>query len=182
MKTLLKIFFILSVCISACSQKPKKVKIHEVTLYELPEDRFLINFWKDFSTIFNSLDTALVRKVSLDSIWLWGDHISSSEFINRYYKGYSSSDFLGILDTSKIRYSSIGCYPSPPIKEAVKRQYSDAFNCEQILIIKDTLGSIVKGIEFTFLETTQGYRLFGIDYTSYFWRRDSMVDTTTINE
>jgi hypothetical protein len=182
MKTLLKIFFILTLCISGCSQKPKKVKIHEVTLYELPEDRLLISFWKEFSAKFNSLDTAAVRKVSLDSIWLWGDHIASDEFINRYYSGYSSSDFLGILDTNKIIYSSIGCHPSPIVKEAVKQQNSDAFKCRKIAIITDTVGSIGKGIEFSFLETTNGYRLFGISYTSYFWRMYGMVDTTTTNE
>ena len=177
MKALLIIFFILSLCISACSNKPKKFKIQEI---ELPEDRALINFWKDFSIKFNLLDTADVRKISLDSIWLWGEYISSKEFIKRYYSGYSSADFSGILDTNKIRYSSIGCHPDPPVKEAIKKQYSDAFNCRQVTIIRDTIGSIAKGIEFTFLETTKGYRLFGINYASYYWRMDnSMVDTTT---
>ena len=161
-----------------CSNNPKKVILKEI---ELPETRKLINFWKDFSIKFNSLDTAAVRSVALDSIWLWGDHISSSEFINRYYTGYSSSDFSGILDTNKVKYSSIGCYPSPPVKEAIKQQYADAFSCEQVLVIKDTLGSIVKGIEFSFLQTSKGYRLFGIQNSSSYWRfGNSVADTTTV--
>lgn len=183
MKPLLITLFIFSLCISSCSNESKKVKIQEVTLIETPEDRALINFWKDFSIKFNLLDTADIRKISLDSIWLWGEHISSTEFIKRYYNGYSSTKFPGILDTNKIRYSSIGCYPAPPIKEAIKKEYDNTFRCRQIAIIKDTIGPTVKGIEFTFLETTKGYRLFGINYASYYWRMDnSIVDTTTKTE
>jgi hypothetical protein len=183
MKTLFKILLIFSLCISACSNKSKKIKIQEVTLVELPEYRALVDFWKDFSIKFDLLDTAYVRKISLDSIWLWGEHISCNKFIKRYYSGYSSTDFSGILDTNRIRYSSIGCHPNPPIKEAIKKQYGDAFECRQVTIIRDTIGSIVKGIEFTFLETTRGYRLWGINYDSYYWRMDnSIIDTITIAE
>jgi hypothetical protein len=176
-----KVFFIVCIFLAACAQQPRKVKVHEMILQESPVDRFLVNFWKDFSANFNARDTAEVRKVSLDSIWLWGDHIGSNEFIRRYYKGYSSADFVGILDTNKIRYSSIGCHPSPKLEEAVKLKYSDACNCQTITISKDTVGSVVEGMEFTFLETTTGYRLFGINHSSYYWRYDSMVDTTIAN-
>ncbi len=151
---------------SSCSNQSNKVKIHEVTLVELPEKRAFINFWKGFSTKFNSLDTATIRVMTLDSIWLWGDKIPSTEFLRRYHDGYSISDFIGILDTNKVMYSSIGCDPSPHIKEAIRQQYSKAFNCDQVLLVQDTAGSIVNGIEFSFLQTTKGYRLFGIKYSS----------------
>ncbi len=90
--------------------------------------------------------------------------------MNRYYTGYSSSDFSEILDSNKVKYSSIGCHPSPPVKEAIKQQYADAYNCEKVLVIKDTLDSIVKEIEFSFLQTNKGYRLFGINNSSSYWR------------
>ena len=178
---MVKGFVILCIFLAACSQQPGKVKVHEMILQESPVDRFLVNFWKDFSAKFNARDTAEVRKVSLDSIWLWGDHIGSNEFIRRYYKGYSGADFSGILDTNKIRYGSIGCHPGPKVKDAVKLEYSDACNCQTIIISQDTVDAIVKGMEFTFLETTKGYRLFGINHSSYYWRYDNMVDTTIAN-
>jgi hypothetical protein len=160
-----------------CSNNPETVVIKEV---ELPETRELINFWKDFSIKFNSFDTVSIRSIALDSIWLWGDLVSANEFLNRYSSGYSSSNFAGILDMNKAMYSSIGCHPSPPIKEAIKRQYSDACNCDQVLVVQDTVGSTVKGIEFSFLQTTKGYRLFGIKYSSAYWQYDlSLPDTTT---
>lgn len=77
-------------------------------------------------------------------------------------------------------YSSIGCHPSPPVEEAIRRQYSDACNCDQVLLVQDTVGSIVKGIEFSFLQTNKGYRLFGIKYSSSYWQYGfSSPDTTT---
>ena len=177
-------FLIFALSISflfACSNKSKKLKIYEITIVEPPERRALINFWKEFSIKFNSLDTASVRSIALDSIWLWGDKISSKEFMQRYYKGYSDSLFSGILDTNKIIYSSIGCHPSPAIAEAIRRQYSDAFNCEEVLIVQDTTGSVVNGIGFSFLQTSEGYRLFSLKYSSSYWRYDNPVDTTTID-
>jgi hypothetical protein len=131
----------------ACSNNPKTVIIQEI---EIPESREFIDFWKNFSIKFDSLDTIAIRNFALDSVWLWGDHISSNEFINRYYTGYLNSDFSGILDTNKVKYSSIGCHPSPPIEEAIKRDYSDAYNCDQVLVVQDTTGSVVSGIEFSF--------------------------------
>jgi hypothetical protein len=183
MRNLLKILLLLGLSNSACSNKSKKIIMEEITLTETPEDRSLINFWREFSVKFNSLDTSALRKVSLDSIWLWGDHISSNEFIKRYHSGYpNSTDFSGLLDTNKIRYSTVGCYPNPPVKEAIKVKYDNAFKCRQIAVITDTLGSLVKGVEFSFLVTTKGYRLFALDYCTYYWRFDnSIIDTTTKN-
>lgn len=183
MKLLLLIFVFLNFSISACYNKPGKAKVKKITIVELYEPRAFIDFWKGFSIKFNSLDTALVRSIALDSIWLWGDFVTSNEFITRYYSGYSDSDFLGILDTNKIRYGSIGCYTNPTIKDAIQREDSKAFNCMEAAIIQDTVGSIINGIEFSFLETSKGYRLFGIEHASYYWRMDnSLVDTTAIEK
>jgi hypothetical protein len=160
-----------------CSSNPETVVLNEI---ELPERREFINFWKSFSTKFNAIDTISIRSIALDSIWLWGDHVSSNEFMTRYSAAYSSSDFRGILDTSKTKYSSIGCHPSPPVEDAIKQQYSDACHCDQVLVVQDTVGSVVKGIEFSFLETTKGYRLFAIDYSSSYWEYDFLGPDTTI--
>jgi hypothetical protein len=177
------LIFTLIILFSACLNKSNKLNIRIVTFGEPPERRAFINFWKGFSVKFDSHDTAAVSTLILDSVWLWGDKISSKEFIQRYRDGYSSVDFVGILDTTKTKYSSIGCHPSPPIKEAIKRQYSNSFNCDQVLVIQDTVGSIVNGIEFTFLQTSKGHRLFGIKYFSSYWRYDNAeTDTTALNQ
>jgi hypothetical protein len=148
----------------ACSNKAKPKKL---VVVEIPSDKALISFWKDFSIKFNSLDTAAIIRISLDSVWLWGDIVSSEDFIKRYASGYSSTDFRGILDLNNTSYGSIGCHPSPPIAQAIKQEYSDAFSCKEVTIINDTIESTVKATKFTFLETTVGYRLFGIDNFSY---------------
>ncbi|MBK6825896.1 MAG: hypothetical protein IPG86_03000 [Chitinophagaceae bacterium] len=154
-----------------------------MTIIETPETRAFINFWIEFSSKYNSLDTTSIKSIALDSIWLWGEITSSKEFMNRYYTGYSTSKFAGILDTNKAVYSSIGCHPSPPVADAIKRQYSKACNCETVLVVQDTTGSLVNGIEFSFLQTSKGYRLFGLQYSSRYWRFDnSIVDTTTIEQ
>ena len=167
---------------SACStnrSEKERYKIVELNYREDPETKRFINFWRDFSQKFNSLDTASVKKISLDTIWLWGEKISSEIFIKRYWVGYSSSGFSKfILDSNKTTYSSIGCHPSPPVKEAIKREYGDACNCQQV-IINDTVGLEINALEFSFLNTTKGYLLFGIKNYSYNWSRvNSMVDTT----
>ena len=182
MRVLFSIFVLFIFLSSSCSSKSKKVKIQEMTLVDFPVTRAFINFWKDFSIKFNSLDTTSIKIITLDSIWLWGDKISSKEFIRRYYKGYSASNFAGILDTNMVMYSSIGCHPSPPIAQAIRRQYSDAFNCENVLVVQDTTGSVVNGIKFSFLQTTKGYRLFSVEYSSSYWRYDNSIDTTTIDQ
>jgi hypothetical protein len=165
----------------ACSNRSKKVT--EVTIVEIPPDKVVVDFWKDFSIKFNSKDTVYLRIITLDSIWLWNDKISSNEFLSRYSKGYSSSDFEGILDSNRIEFSEVGCHPSPPIKEAIKQEYTKAFQCDQVLIIQDTAGSLVNGIKFSFLKTTKGYRLFGIEYSSSYWRYDfDGIDTTAVDQ
>ena len=159
-----------------CSNNPKTVIIQEI---ELPETREFINFWKDFSIKFNSMDTGAIRKVTLDTIWLWGDRVPSIDFIERYFSNYSSTDFSRIiLDTTKTSYSSIGCHPSPPVDGAIKLEYSDAFNCQEVTI-KDTIGTTVDVLEFTFLKTTNAYKLFGIKRYDYSLSQvDPMIDTT----
>jgi hypothetical protein len=161
-----------------CSPKQKEVEVTDITLTEDPETRAFINFWKEFSLKFNSLDIESVKKITLDSIWLWDESVSSTDFIKRYSKGYLSSDFPKIiLDTNKTSYSSIGCHPDPPVVEAIKREYSDAFNCRTVAI-NDTMGAIVAVLEFSFLETTKGYRLMGMKNYSYDWSLiDPMIDT-----
>lgn len=164
-----------------CTPKQKETKVSEIVLTETedPETRAFINFWEEFSLKFNSLDTESVKKITLDTIWLWGDRVSSIDFIKRYSDGFSSSGFSNIiLDTNKTSYSSIGCHPSPPVFEATKQEYGDAFNC-QTVTINDTLGTTVNALKFSFLKTTNGYMLFGINNYSYPWTRiDPMVDTT----
>jgi len=165
----------------ACSNK---AKTNKVVVVEIHSDTALINFWKDFSIKFKSLDTAAIRRISLDSVWLWGEIVSSKDFIKRYTSIYSSTDFRGILDLNNTSYGSIGCLPSPPISDAIKREDSDAFSCKEVTIIKDTIGSTVKAIQFTFLETTVGYRLVGIDDYPYpiGYFNSPPVDTTTKKE
>ncbi len=144
----------------------------------------IINFWKDFSVKFNSLDTAAIKQISLDSVWLWGDKISSQNFIKRYASGYSISDFRGILDLNNTSYGSIGCYPSPPIADAIKQEYDDAFDCKEVTIINDTVGSTVEAKKFTFVKTTVGYRLLGIGNYPYpiGYYNSSPVDTTVMQK
>lgn len=128
---------------------------------------------------FISLDTAAFRKNTLDSVWLWGDRVSSTDFIKRYSGDYSNTNFSKIiLDTSKTSYSSIGCHPSPLIEEAIRQEHGDAFDCKEVTI-RDTLDFLVNALEFTFLKTTKGYRLFGLKNYSYNQSRvDRIVDTT----
>lgn len=168
-------------CANDSDESEEMVIREEFITEELPERRALINFWKTFSKQFNSRDTAAIRSIALDSIWLWGDKVSANEFMQRYYKGYTDSDFFGILDTNKVMYSSIGCHTSQVVKDAVRPEYPDAFNCEQVLIVQDTTGSVVNGIEFSFLQTTKGYLLFGLKYSSSYWSYNSKVDTTTVD-
>lgn len=183
------ILLILTVHLLCCTPKEKKAKITEVVLTETEDlkTRAFINFWKDFSLKFNSLDSESIKKITLDTIWLWGDRVSSMDFIKRYHDSYSSSDLPKIiLDTNKTSYSWIGCHPVSPINNAVKdydeitKKYRNACNCMEATI-NDTIGSAVNAYKFTFLETTKGYRIFGITSYSHSWApANSSVDTTTV--
>lgn len=180
------LLIVLMFCLHGCIKKQKKVKLQEIWTNQSPEEKAFISFWKEFSIKFNSRDTVAMWQIVLDSIWLWGDEVSSNEFIKRYYKGYSSADFLGILDTNKIMYSPIGCVPSPIPEGAIRVQpgYGYGFVCRKATISQDTVGSVVQGIQFTFLETLTGYRLSELNYSSYYWRPPEYngVDTTLINQ
>jgi hypothetical protein len=184
MRYLFKIASFSFLIFAACSTRSNRVKNKKIIrVVELADDA-LIRFWKDFSIKFNSLDTAAIKQIILDSVWLWGDNISSQNFIKRYASGYSISEFRGILDLNNTSYGSIGCYPSPPVAEAIKQEYSDAFSCKQVTIINDTVGSTVNAIKFSFLETTRGYRLSGINNYPYpvGYYNSSPVDTTVIQK
>jgi hypothetical protein len=148
---LIPVFFIS--CFLSCSKKYKS-KVVELTLIETAEERALKKFWRDFSVRFDSKDTALIKAIVLDT------------------KGYTSSDISGILDTNRVIYGSIGCTPYLPVKDAIKRFDSDACNCSEILVVRDSAGPLVYGAEFTFLETLTGYRLLGIKHASRYWRFD----------
>ncbi len=183
MKYLITVFLIPGFYLLACSSDPKKVTSNNFVLNDIPENPALINFWKDFSVKFNRSDSAALREITLDSIWLWREKVSCNEFLKRYHSGYSPTKFPGITDTNNVRYSTIGCYPTPMVKEAIKQQYNDAYNCRQVEIINDTIGSVVQGTEFTFLETSIGYRLFGINSFSYpLHKENTLVDTTPASE
>jgi hypothetical protein len=167
-------------------EKPKAVLIvYDVAAPEDPETSAFILFWRDFSLKFNSLDTASTRKITLDSIWLWGVHVSSAEFMKRYYNGYSNSDLPKmILDVKNTSYGSVGYLPDPPVGGAiVKGKDGNFFSCKEATI-RDTIGAEVTTLEFTFLQTTRGYKLFGISFYTYNWSLgfpfDSMVDTTAM--
>jgi hypothetical protein len=166
---LIPVFFIS--CFLSCSKKYKS-KVVELTLIETAEERALKKFWRDFSVRFDSKDTALIKAIVLDTVWLWDKKVSSKEFLSRYTKGYTSSDISGILDTNRVIYGSIGCTPYLPVKDAIKRFDSDACNCSEILVVRDSAGPLVYGAEFTFLETLTGYRLLGIKHASRYWRFD----------
>jgi hypothetical protein len=159
-------------------------------LVEQPETIAFINFWKDFSLKFKLLDTKYVKKHCLKELWFWGEKLSITGFFKNYYYGYSDSGLLNpgllkvILDTNKTHYGTIGCTPSAPVKNAVRRYPEETerdkgtCNCWQA-IIRDTSGSVVKAHEFTFLETTTGYKLFEMTSYTYEWYSTSpMVDTT----
>lgn len=162
---------------SSCTNGTETVILHEI---ELPETREFKNFWKEFSVKFNSLDTAAVKKTFLDTVWLWGARVSSADFINRHFDNYLNTDISEIiLDTTKTSYSSIGCHPSPPVEEAIQQEYGNAFDCQEVNI-RDTIGSVVNSIEFTFLRTTKGYKLFGLKRYNYSWSRiEQRIDTTS---
>ncbi len=185
MRFLFSILVLLVNLTSACLDKSEKVKMHVMTLVDPPENKEFVTFWKEFSLKFNSLDTVSIKRISLDSIWLWGDHVSSRNFIRRYYDGYAKTDLsMVILDTNKTSYSWIGCNPSPPVENAVKdydvqrKKYMDACNCMEATI-NDTIGSTINASKFTFLETTKGYRIFGITSYSHSWTDAiPLVDTT----
>lgn len=165
----------------SCSERPgeKKYKEIVINLNDNPEMKAFVDFWKIFSFKFYSLDTAIVKKNTLDSIWLWGDHISSAEFMRRYSTGYSAKEHSGILDTAHANYSSIGCHPSPYVAEAIKQRYSDACVCRTVECNLDTVGNEIECMRFAFLETTKGFRLFGINIYHVPLSRDyNVVDTT----
>lgn len=167
----------------ACSEKPEKVKIVEITLNESPEARRFIGFWKDFSGKFNASDTTLVRKFILDSVWLWNREISANDFMRWYKRKYSASGFLGILDTNKAIFRSVGCVPSPPVAGAIRHETPKLMSCREVLIVQDTAGPIVSGIEFTFLETTKGYRLLSVGRGHEYWRPpDAILDTVAVSQ
>jgi hypothetical protein len=177
---------VLTFYILSCTPKQIEPAGSVLVVQDINEDaqtRRFINFWKEFSIEFDSLDTANVKKVTLDTIWLWGERVSRTDFIKRYFIGYSNSGFSRIiLDTNKTDYSGIGCVPSPPVKDAVKdlnqpKIIGETFNCREVTI-RDTLGAAADALQFTFLETTTGYRLFGASlYTYSLSSRNPMVDT-----
>jgi len=155
---------------------------------ELPERRAFINFWKNFSLKFKLLDTTFIKKHSLKKIWFWGKGVPTSAFFkdyynhNKYFNLLNDELFKIILDTNKTDYGTIGCSPSIPVKNAVRRQEDNEFyNCWQV-IIRDTLGPLVTAYQLSFLETKADYKFLDVYSYTYKWsettQTNKMVDTT----
>lgn len=169
MKQYVLSFILFAFCAFSCRDASNGASRDEITvvLDEVAPDSSLVNFWTEFSRRFNSVDTAYVGELALDTVWLWGERVGKRDFIKRYRDGYSQSGISRvILDSQKITYSSISCRPFPIVKEAVRRGIHGAYDCKQVILL-DTIGSKIVAIEFDLLNTKGGYRIFGIERYNY---------------
>lgn len=136
-------------------------------------------FWKDFSAKFNAVDTAAIKMITPDSIWLWGDRTSRKDFITRYATSYTAANFRGLLDTTIFQCEVTGCNPSLPLADLIPRRNTGyRYNCWKVTTINDTVNSTVEAIIFRFAETTKGYRLEEINYGNYYLIDDKPLNDT----
>ena len=157
----------LSLIISNCSPKLQSIKLEDTITTPSKDDQQFQVFWLALIDSLKNSQDQYLKVISLDSVWAGDSLYSSNVFFQKCYsKTFNERRITLLSDTTKIRYTWTEANPSGMTTDAKKRiiKVGKIYRFRQVEISKIKKGVVHPSIDVDFIETTQGYKFYGVSY------------------
>lgn len=132
------------------------------------DDLKFLAFWKIFAASVKEPGLKNFRNIALDSLIICDRLLSTGNFIDKCFGEVIDDEVRKrVIDRTKLEYTSAdveftNLFTSNARKEIVR--VGNKYRFRQMLVTRSTKNSNPPTVRFDFIETKNGYRLFGIDH------------------
>jgi len=133
------------------------------------DDLKFLAFWRTFVASVKEPGLNNFRNIALDSLMICDRLLSTGDFINKCFGEVIDDEVRKrIIDKTKLEYTSAeveftNLFVSNARKEIVK--VGNQYRLRQMLVTRSTKNDNPPTVQFDFIETKKGYRLYGIDHS-----------------
>jgi hypothetical protein len=134
------------------------------------DDLKFLAFWKYFATSLKAPDLKNFRKIALDTLYVCDQLLPVDRFVDKCFNEVIDDEVRKrIVDRTKLEYSSIEVEFYNLLTSQVKREIrkmGDSYRLRKMEVTRSSKNDNPPTIYFDFIETKNGYRLYGI---SHYW-------------
>lgn len=145
--------------------EPPQLAPISISLYKV--DSSLIPFWKNFSQLIKRSDIRKLREITLDSLVICDKILPSNHFFSHCYTKIFNRKLLSQLKIkSLVNYTWTEVDTLEILNSARNKMnnFNQPFKFLQVKITADITDSNLSIVNFNFISTTLGYKLYGLKY------------------
>ncbi|HYD89875.1 MAG TPA: hypothetical protein VEA37_00115, partial [Flavobacterium sp.] len=137
------------------------------------DDLRFIAFWKIFVQSVSNVDRRNFKDIALDTLYICDSVLSAGNFIDKCFNDVIDDEVKKrIVDETKLEYTFSEIELSKLLTSGAKKEIikiGDRYRLRQMQVTRSMRNNNPPVIVFNFIETQNGYRLYGIDH---YWSKE----------
>jgi hypothetical protein len=133
-----------------------------------PDDLKFLSFWKEFVTSLKEPELKSFRHIALDTLYVTDKLLPADKFIDKCFNQVIDDEVKKrIVDKTKLEYSFNEVEFYNLLTSQVKKEIlkiGDGYRLREMSVTRSTKNDNPPTINFYFIETKRGYRLYEIDW------------------